>query len=43
MQSTRVATSPFQSNSLRGRGEEQTTKKHAIKQRGPYLTYTYTQ
>ena len=25
--STRVATSPFQSNSLRGQGEEQTTKK----------------
>ena len=25
--STRVATSPFQSNSLRGLGEEQTTKK----------------
>ena len=25
--STRVATSPFQSNSLRGQGEEQTTKE----------------
>ena len=30
--STRVATSPFQSNSLRGQGEEQTTKEQPLTQ-----------